>query len=71
MAESQYDLYKINKLQQGKCFVRIFTLVGEVSEISLVRCARAISDTSPSCVKIPYTRAFHEVISLLPIVMKQ
>ena len=34
---------------------RIFTLVGFVSEIS---------DTSPTRVKIPYARAFHEVISM-------
>ena len=33
----------------------IFTLVGFVSEIS---------DTSPTRVKIPYARAFHEVISI-------
>ena len=43
----------------------IFTLVGFVSEISLVRCGHSLdSDTSPTRVKIPYARAFHEVISI-------
>ena len=41
----------------------IFTL-GEVSEISLTR---SISDTAPTRVKIPYVRAFHEVISIFII----
>ena len=46
----------------------IFALVGEVSEISLVRCAHSFdSDTTPTRVKIPYARAFHEVISMLGI----
>ena len=35
-------MYKINKLQHGKCFVRDFHIR----------------------VKIPYARAFHEVISI-------
>ena len=40
-----------------------FTRVGEVSENSLVRwLTRSISDTLPTRVKIPYARAFHEVI---------
>ena len=42
----------------------IFTRVGEVSEISLFAAlTRSISDTAPTRVKIPYARAFHEVIS--------
>ena len=44
-------MYKINKLQHGKRFVRDFH-------------TRSISDTSPTRVKIPYARAFHEVISI-------
>ena len=44
----------------------IFTLAGEVSEISLVRCAHSF-DTAPTRVKIPYARAFHEVISIFKI----
>ena len=47
---------------------RIFTLVGFVSEISLARCAHSFDlDTSPTRVKIPYARAFHEVISMFKI----
>ena len=34
-------MYEINKLLHGKRFVRLFTLVGFVSEISLVRCAHS------------------------------
>ena len=49
----------------GSALYGIFTLVGEVSEISLVRCPHSFdSDTSPTRVKIPYARAFHEVISM-------
>ena len=34
-------MYKINKLQNGKRLYGIFTLVGKVSEISLVQCAHS------------------------------
>ena len=43
----------------------IFTLVGFVSEISLVRCAHSFDFRYfTTRVKIPYARAFHEVISI-------
>jgi len=45
-------------------FYAIFTLVGEVSEISLVRCAHSFDFTNLR-VKIPYARAFHEVITIV------
>lgn len=47
-------------------FFRIFRLFGEVSEIySFAVLTRSNSDTSPTRLKIPYSRAFHEVISIL------
>ena len=43
----------------------IFTLVGFVSETSLVRCAHSFDFRYfTTRVKIPYARAFHEVISI-------
>ena len=43
----------------------IFTLVNFVSEShSFAALTRSISDTSPTRVKIPYARAFHEVMSM-------
>ena len=59
-------MYKINKLQHGKRFVRDFhTRWFCQSEISLVRCAHSFDFRYfTTRVKIPYTRAFHEVISI-------
>ena len=63
-------MYEINKLLHGKRFVRVFTLVGFVSaggyqkSHSFAALTRSISDTSPTRVKIPYARAFHQVISI-------
>ena len=48
----------------------IFTLVGFVSEISLVRCAHSFDFRCFTRVKIPYARAFHEVISIYNILNK-
>ena len=49
----------------------IFTL-GEVSEISLVRCAHSFDFRYfTTRVKIPYARAFHEVISILIIAITE
>ena len=59
-------MYKINKLQHGKHFVldfhtRWFCIRNLTRSLrSLVR----FHDTSPTRVKIPYARAFHEVISI-------
>ena len=60
-------MYKINKLQHGKRFVRDFHTrwfnLYQKSH-SFAALTRSISDTSPTRVKIPYARAFHEVISI-------
>ena len=56
-------MYKINKLQHGKRFVRDF----HTRWWSIRNLTRSISDTSPTRVKIPYARAFHEVISISSI----
>ena len=53
-------MYKINKLQRGKRFVRDF----HTRWFCIRNLTRSISDTSPTRVKIPYARAFHEVISI-------
>ena len=53
-------LYKINKLQHGKRFARDFCTRWQ----SIRNLTRSISDTSATRVKIPYARAFHEVISI-------
>ena len=61
-------MYQINKLQHGKRFVRDFHTrwfnLYQKSH-SFAALTRSISDTSPTRVKIPYARAFHEVISIL------
>ena len=51
-------MYEINKLQHGKHFVRDFP----TRWFCIRNLTRSISDTSPTRVKIPYVRAFHEVI---------
>ena len=57
-------MYKINKLQYGKRFVRDF----HTHWFCIRNLTRSISDTSPTRVKIPCARAFHEVISIsLPV----
>ena len=58
---------KINKLQHGKRFCTGFShsLVLYQKSHSFAALTRSISDTSPTRVKIPYARAFHEVISIL------
>ena len=56
-------MYKINKLQHGKRFVRDF----HTRWFCIRSLTRSISDTSPTRVKIPYARAFHEVISIFQI----
>ena len=56
-------MYKKNKLQHGKRFVRDFH-TRWFSIRNLTRSLRSLSDTSPTRVKIPYARAFHEVISI-------
>ena len=53
-------MYKINKLQHGERFVRDF----HTSWFCIRNLTRSISDTSPTRVKIPYARDFHEVISI-------
>ena len=53
-------MYKINKLQHRKRFVRDF----HTRWFCIRNLTRSISDTSPTRVKIPYARAFHEVISI-------
>ena len=60
-------MYKINKLQHGKRFVRYLishSIVLYQKTHSFAALTRSISDTSPTHVKIPYARAFHEVISI-------
>ena len=59
-------MYKINKLQHGKGFFTGFShsLVKYQKSHSFAAITRSISDTSPTRVKIPCARAFHEVISL-------
>ena len=63
-------MYKINKLQHGKRFVRDFHTrwfnLYQKSH-SFAALTRSISDTSPTRVKIPYARAFHEVISIYTV----
>ena len=59
-------MYKINKLQHGKHFVRDF----HTRWFCIRNLTRSISDTSPTRAKIPYARAFHEVISIYVIVVK-
>ena len=54
-------MYKINKLHHGRRFVRDF----HTRWFCIRNLTRSISDTSPTRVKIPYARAFHEVISIL------
>ena len=65
-------MYKINKLQHGKHFVRDFShsLVLYQKSHSFAAFARSISDTLRTHAKIPYTRAFHEVISILATLQK-
>ena len=53
-------MYEINKLLHGKRFVRDF----HTRWLCIRNLTRSISDTSPTRVKIPYARAFHEVISI-------
>ena len=53
-------MYEINKLLHEKRFVRDF----HTCWFCIRNLTRSISDTSPTCVKIPYARAFHEVISI-------
>ena len=53
-------MYKINKLQHGKRFVRDF----HTRWFCIRNLTRSISDASPTRVKIPYARALHEVISI-------
>ena len=59
-------MYEINELQHGKHFVWDFLHLMVLYQIShsFVALTRSISDTciSPTCVKIPYGCAFHEVI---------
>ena len=59
-------MYKINKLQHGKHFVRDFHMhsVKDQKSHSFAALTRSISGTSPTCVKIPYALAFHEIISI-------
>ena len=59
-------MYKINKLQHGKRFVRDF----HTRWFCIRNLTRSISDTSPTRVKIPYARAFHQVISIYHTVNK-
>ena len=56
-------MYEINKLLHGKRFVRDF----HTRWLCIRNLTRSISDTSPTRVKIPYARAFHEVISIYHI----
>ena len=56
-------MYEINKLLHGKRFVRDF----HTRRFCIRNLTRSISDTSPTRVKIPYTRAFHEVISIYSV----
>ena len=53
-------MYEINKLLHGKRFVRDF----HTRWFCIRNLTRSISDTSPTRVKIPYARTFHEVISI-------
>ena len=53
-------MYEINKLLHGKRFVRDF----HTRRFCIRNLTRSISDTSTTRVKIPYARAFHEVISM-------
>ena len=53
-------MYKRNKLQHGKRFVRNF----HTRWFCFRNLTRSISDTSPTRVKIQYACAFHEVISI-------
>ena len=63
-------MYEINKLLHGKRFVRDFhTLVLYQKSHSFAALTRSISDTSPTRVKIPYARAFKEVISISAILL--
>ena len=55
------SMYKINKLHHGKRFVRELVLYQKSHSFAAL--TRSISDTSPTRVKIPHARAFHEVIS--------
>ena len=58
-------MYEINKLQHGKRFVRDFhTRWFCIRNLTRSALTRSISDTTPTRVKIPYERAFHEVISI-------
>ena len=49
----------------------IFTVVGEVSEISLARCAHSFDFRyfTDSCETDPYARAFHVVVSILSMLV--
>ena len=53
-------MYKTNKLQHEKRFVRDF----HTRWFCIRNLTRSISDTSPTRVKIPLARAFREVISI-------
>ena len=59
-------MYVINKLLHGKRFVRDFHTrwFSIRNSHSFATLTRSISDTSPTRVKIPYARVFHEVISI-------
>ena len=55
-------MYKINKLQLCTGFSHSLVLYQKSHWFAAL--TRSISDTSPTRVKIPYARAFHEVISI-------
>ena len=57
-------MYKINKLQHRKRFIRDF----HTRWFGTRNLTRLISDTSPTHVKIPYARAFREVISISKLI---
>ena len=60
------SMHEINKLQHGKRARQGFShsLVKYQKSHSFAALSRSISDTAPTRVKIPYARAFHEVISI-------